>query len=59
MALSQVVGIPPLFDLCVVHGGVSVITFSTYSVNFVQTFPNRIYLLGVFSAGSDKGFSQD
>ena len=57
MVLPQIVGVPLLFDLFVVHGGDNVTILATYSVDLVRTFPYGIHLFGAFSAGSDEGFS--
>ena len=57
MVLSQVVDVPLLLDLLIVHGGEGVITLTAYSADFVRTFPNGIHFFLSFSAGSDEGFS--
>ena len=57
MVLPQVVGVPLLLDLFVVHGGEGVITLAAYSADLVCSFPDGIHLFGAFSVGSDEGFS--
>lgn len=59
MVLPQIVSIPLLFDLLVVHGSEGVITLTAYSANLVQTFLDEVHLFGAFHAGNDEGFSQD
>ena len=57
MVFPQIVGVPLLFDLFVIHGGEGVITLAAYSVDFVRTLPNMIHLFEAFSSSSDECFS--
>ncbi|KAM2033040.1 hypothetical protein ACFX1T_014987 [Malus domestica] len=55
MVLPQIVSVPLLFDLFVVYGGDSVITFTAYSANLVRTFPDVIHLFDLFVVVGDDG----
>ena len=45
MVLSQVVGVPLLFDLLVVHSSEGIASLAAYSADLVRPFPNRVHLL--------------
>ena len=57
MVLPQVVSVPLLLDLFVVHGGEGVITLAAYFADLVRTFPDGIHLFGALSMDSDEDFS--
>lgn len=57
MVLYQILGIPLLFNLFVVHGGKGVTTLIAYFADLVLTFLYEIHLFRAFYAGSDEGFS--
>ena len=59
MVLPQVVGVPLLFDLLVIHGGGGVAPLVAYSADLVRSFPNRVYLLRSLPLRSDESLPQN
>ncbi|KAB2622479.1 hypothetical protein D8674_024661 [Pyrus ussuriensis x Pyrus communis] len=52
--VGEIVGVPLLLDLFVVHGCEGVVTLAAYFADLVRTFPDGIHLFGTFSSGSDE-----
>ena len=57
MVFPQIVGVPLLLDLFIIHGSKSITAFAADSVDLVRTFPDGVHFFRAFSAGSDESFS--